>query len=120
MLPCLLPERLTPKVSFPVRGAGGADNPRPTLPVDPGSGGPSETRSEPDGLGASGEAGPAVPDRLRGPSAGAEGDRDEVKSALSTACRRAEMMPDQQQLQSWAQLISDGTRIVFDVSNVRP
>lgn len=43
----------------------------------------------------------------------------EVLPALRSACRSAEMTPDKQQLTSWAQAISDGTRIVLDVRRLR-
>lgn len=43
----------------------------------------------------------------------------EVKAALRSACRRAEMTPDAQQLQQWSELISRGTRIVFEVKPTR-
>lgn len=40
---------------------------------------------------------------------------DEAKAALQAACDRGEMTPDDVQLQSWAQSISDGIRPVFVV-----
>ena len=44
---------------------------------------------------------------------------EDVKAALRTACRRIGVTPDAGQLQSWAQAISEGTRIVFDIRKVR-
>ena len=44
---------------------------------------------------------------------------EDVKAALRTACRRVGVTPDAEQLQTWGQAISDGTRIVLDVQKLR-
>lgn len=43
----------------------------------------------------------------------------EVRAALSSACRRARLTPDAEQVRSWSQTISEGKRIVLDVKTVR-
>lgn len=43
----------------------------------------------------------------------------EVAPALRSACRRAEMTPDDSQVAQWAEVISAGTRIVLDPDRVR-
>lgn len=43
----------------------------------------------------------------------------EVKPALARALKRADVTPEGDELQEWAQTISDGTRIALDVQRAR-
>jgi hypothetical protein len=44
----------------------------------------------------------------------------EVRPALAAALRRADFTPDQEQLDSWSEAISECTKITVDVKSFRP
>lgn len=44
----------------------------------------------------------------------------DTKDALGAACGSVGITPSEEQLEAWAQAISDGTRIVIDVQTVKP